>query len=76
MDLTKFDIRVVPGYESWLEAQIRQLSVEALKANALTCNACGEIAGTYIIEYDQQIFRLPGEETFAFLQFIVTNSAA
>lgn len=73
MDLCKFDLKVVPGYESWLEEQIRLLSVQALSLNALTCNACGEIAGTYIIEYDQQTFRLPGEEAYAFLQFIVSQ---
>ncbi len=71
MNLTKFDLKVVPGYEEWLAAKIRQLSIEALKQQTLTCNACGEIAGTYIIEYDGQTFRLPGEETLAFLAFVV-----
>ncbi|MEM9008353.1 MAG: hypothetical protein AAGE59_33195 [Cyanobacteria bacterium P01_F01_bin.86] len=73
MNLTKFDLKVVPGYESWLEEQIRQLSVEALKAGTLTCTACGEVAGSYIIEYDEQAFRLPGEEAYTFLCFIVGN---
>ncbi|MBE7386130.1 MAG: hypothetical protein F6J95_032670 [Leptolyngbya sp. SIO1E4] len=71
MDLCKFDLKVVPGYEPWLEEQIRQLSIQALQANTLTCNTCGEVAGTYIIEYDGQTFRLPGEETYTFLSFIV-----
>ncbi len=73
MDLTKFDLKVVPGYESWLTDQIRQLSVEALKTNTLTCTACGEVEGAYIIEYDGQAFRLPGEETYTFLCFIIGN---
>ncbi|MEL6382420.1 MAG: hypothetical protein AAFQ89_08100 [Cyanobacteria bacterium J06626_18] len=74
MNLTQFDLKVVPGYESWLEEQIRQLSVEALKTNTLTCTACGEVAGSYIIEYDGQSFRLPSEETYVFLSFIVGNA--
>ena len=73
MNLTKFDLKVVPGYEAWLAAKIRQLSVEALEQKTLTCNACGEIAGTYIVEYDGQTFRLPGEEALAFLEFIVSH---
>ncbi|MEL6398261.1 MAG: hypothetical protein AAFR26_04145 [Cyanobacteria bacterium J06626_4] len=73
MDLTKFDLKVVPGYEDWLAAQVRQLSIAALKTSTLTCNACGEVSGSYIIEYDGQRFRLPGEETLAFLQFVVTG---
>lgn len=75
MNLTKFDLKVVPGYEEWLAAKIRQLSVEALTQQTLTCNACGEIAGTYIIEYEGQTFRLPGEEALAFLAFIAAPSA-
>jgi hypothetical protein len=71
MDLLKFELKLVPGYEDWLTAQIRQLSIEALKTQTLTCNACGEIAGTYIIDYDGQTFRLPGEEAYAFLSFII-----
>ncbi|MEM6521192.1 MAG: hypothetical protein AAF722_17875 [Cyanobacteria bacterium P01_C01_bin.70] len=71
MNLTKFDLKVVPGYETWLTEHIRQLSLTALAAGTLTCNACGEVAGTYIIEYDGQTFRLPGEEALAFLTFIV-----
>lgn len=73
MDLLKFELKVIPGYESWLEEQIRQLSVEVLEIQALTCTACGEISGTYIIDYDGQTFRLPGEEAYAFLRFIVRH---
>lgn len=74
MALSTFDITAVPGYSPWLEAQIRQLSIDALNANALTCNACGEIAGTYIIEYGGETFRLGGEETYAFLHFVTEQS--
>ncbi|MGF1457417.1 MAG: hypothetical protein ACFBSG_00160 [Leptolyngbyaceae cyanobacterium] len=70
MELNKFDLKVLPGYEPWLEAKIRELSLAVLDTNTLTCNACGEIKGTYIIEYDGQTFRLPGAETLAFLAFI------
>jgi len=74
MNLTQFDLNVIPGYRPWLEEQIRQLSIQALSANALTCNACGEIAGTYIIEYQGQTFRLPAAEAYALLQFVVGDS--
>ncbi|PSN12439.1 hypothetical protein C7293_20160 [filamentous cyanobacterium CCT1] len=73
MNLTQFDLKTVDGYQSWLEDKIRQLSVTALSSNTLTCHACGEIAGTYIIEYQGQTFRLPGEEALAFLEFITVN---
>lgn len=71
MSLSTFDLKAITGYVPWLEEQIRQLSVEALSAHALTCNACGEITGTYIIEYQGETFRLGGEETYAFLSFLV-----
>lgn len=76
MDLSAFDLDSVPGYKPWLTEQIRQLSIDALKTNTLTCNACGEIAGTYIVEFEGKAFRLPGEEAYAFLQFITTGSEA
>jgi hypothetical protein len=74
MKLITFDLKAVPGYEEWLSTKIRQLSVEALAQQALTCNACGEVAGTYIIEYDGQTFRLSGEEALTFLSFILELS--
>ncbi len=74
MDLNKFELKLLPGYDEWIAAKIRALSVEALRLEAVTCNACGEIVGTYIIEYDGQTFRLPGEEALAFLAYIVESS--
>ena len=74
MNLAQFDLKAVPGYQPWLEEQVRRLSVAALSASALTCNACGEVAGTYIVEYQNQTFRLAGEEALAFLEFILSGA--
>ena len=76
MNLNKFELKLLPGYDEWIAAKIRSLSVEALSLKAVTCNACGEIVGTYIIEYDGQTFRLSGEEALTFLAYIIESSQA
>lgn len=76
MNLQKFDLKVVPGYEEWLTEEIQKLSIIALKTQTLTCNACGEVLGTYIVEYGGDTFRLPGEEAYTFLKFIVRDDSA
>ncbi|XGV94743.1 MAG: hypothetical protein ACAF41_18595 [Leptolyngbya sp. BL-A-14] len=58
------------AFEDWLKAQIQQLSVDTLKSEALTCTACGEVLGTYIIDYKGQRFRYSIEQAYAFLKFI------
>ncbi|MFB2835106.1 hypothetical protein [Floridanema evergladense] len=60
-------------FQDWLKAQILQLSVDTLKSNAVTCTACGEVLGTYIIDYRGERFRLSLEETYSFLKFIQEN---
>jgi len=60
-------------FQDWLKAQILQLSVDTLKLNAVTCHACGEVLGTYIIDYKGDRFRLSLEEAYAFLKFIQEN---
>ena len=64
---------ITDALKDWLEAQILQLSVDTLKLNAVTCTACGEVLGTYIIDYKGERFRLPLEQTYAFLKFIQEN---
>jgi hypothetical protein len=64
---------ITQAFQDWLKAQILQLSVDTLKSNAVTCTACGEILGTYIIDYNGDRFRLPLEQTYAFLKFIQEN---
>ena len=61
---------ITEAFQDWLKAQILQLSVDTLKSNAVTCTACGEVLGTYIIDYNDNRFRLPLEQTYAFLKFI------
>lgn len=61
------------AFQDWLKAQILQLSVDTLKFQAITCTACGEVLGTYIIDYKGERFRLPLEQIYAFLKFIQEN---
>ena len=58
------------AFEDWLKAQIQQLSVDTSKSEAMTCTACGEALGTYIIDYKSERFRYSTEQTDAFLKFI------
>ncbi len=72
---------ITAAFEDWLKAQILQLSVDTLKSNAVTCTACGEVLGTYIIDYkgvgeasrNETRFRLSLEQAYAFLKFIQEN---
>jgi hypothetical protein len=73
MNLSQFNLTHLSGYRPWLEDKIRQLSVAALSENAITCTACGEVLGAYIIEYGGKTFRLSAEETLALLQFVATD---
>ncbi len=64
---------ITEAFQEWLKAQILQLSVDTLKSNAVTCTACGEVLGTYIVDYQGERFRLSMEEAYAFLKFIQEN---
>jgi hypothetical protein len=63
-------------FEAWLMAQVRALSVDALRVGIATCTACGEIQGDYIIEFKGKKLRYPLHTTYAFLQFILASSNA
>jgi hypothetical protein len=64
------DSSIEATFETWLKNQILQLSVDNLKSKAVTCTACGEVLGTYIIEYQGKRFRYSPAEAYAFLKFI------
>jgi hypothetical protein len=64
---------VMTAFEAWMQAQILQLSVDTLKLEAVTCTACGEILGTYIIDYRGDRYRYPMSRTYAFLKFIADS---
>ena len=64
---------ITEAFQDWLKTQILQLSVDTLKLNAVTCTACGEVLGTYIIDHKGERFRLSLEQTYAFLKFIQEN---
>lgn len=70
MTLSTSDSSVETAFESWLKVQILQLSVDTLKSKAITCTACGEVLGTYIIEYQGCQFRYSPAEAYAFLKFV------
>ncbi|MBD2021910.1 hypothetical protein H6F43_17150 [Leptolyngbya sp. FACHB-36] len=70
MTLSNPDPATITAFEEWMKAQIAQLSVETLKSEAITCTACGEVSGTYIIDYKGDRFRFPTDRAYAFLKFI------
>lgn len=69
----ELDSSLSDTFTAWLEEQIRNLSVETLKSDTITCTACGEIAGSYIIDYHGTTYRLPADKTYAFLQFVAAQ---
>ncbi|MDX2229683.1 MAG: hypothetical protein NW220_08600 [Leptolyngbyaceae cyanobacterium bins.349] len=66
---------IEPAFEAWLKEQILQLSVDTLQS-AVTCTACGEILGTYIIEYQGNRFRYPLDKAYAFLKFVEATQSS
>ena len=60
-------------FNQWVEEQIRHLSVETLKSDTITCTACGEIEGSYIIDYHGTTYRFPADKAYAFLQFVASK---
>lgn len=58
------------AFESWLKSEILRLSVDTLKSEAFTCTACGEVLGTYIIDYKGTQMRFPADRTYAFLKYL------
>ncbi|MGB2925651.1 MAG: hypothetical protein WBB82_10145 [Limnothrix sp.] len=63
-----------PKFEAWLEQQILSLSVDALNEKVLTCTACGQVKGDYIIEYQGKSMRFDAGKTYGFLQYILAQS--
>jgi hypothetical protein len=76
MTQTEFDLTTLDGYTNWLSTEIPRLGSQAQATTSIICNACGKVLGTYIFEYDGKTFRLPREEAFAFLTFIVSQGKA
>lgn len=61
-------------FDRWLEQQILKLSVDALSRNVLTCTACPQVIGDYIIEYRGESLRLPAPKAYAFLRYVMATS--
>jgi hypothetical protein len=70
MTLSSSDSSIETAFDLWLKTQILQLSVDTLKSEAITCTACGEVLGTYIVEYQGNRFRYSPAEAYAFLKFV------
>jgi hypothetical protein len=68
------DATTVEQFEAWLKTEILKLSVDTLKEQAVTCTACGEVLGTYIIDYKGERLRFSAERTYAFLKFLLESS--
>ncbi|MEL6224401.1 MAG: hypothetical protein AAFQ57_04225 [Cyanobacteria bacterium J06626_14] len=70
---SELDSPLSDTFTQWLEEQIRALSVETLSSDTITCTACGEIAGSYIIDYHGTTYRFPAPQAYAFLQFVASQ---
>lgn len=62
-------------FDSWLEQQILTLSVDALSQEVLTCTACPQVVGDYIIEYQGESFRFKAPKAYAFLQYVINQTS-
>ncbi|MGB3612365.1 MAG: hypothetical protein WBA10_01135 [Elainellaceae cyanobacterium] len=62
---------LIQDFEAWLSQQILTLSVDALSKEAMTCTACPEVMGDYIIEYQGETLRMPTGQAYAFLRYIL-----
>jgi hypothetical protein len=73
--VNKFDSTqtLAAAFDSWIAEQIEKLSVDALSSEVLTCTACAETSGEYVIEYQGETFRYPPEKTYAFLKFVTEH---
>ncbi|MGF1515423.1 MAG: hypothetical protein ACFB5Z_17220 [Elainellaceae cyanobacterium] len=65
------DLPLMQDFESWLSQQILKLSVDALSKEAITCTACPEVMGDYIIEYEGKKLRMPTGKAYAFLRYVL-----
>jgi hypothetical protein len=71
---TSLDPTLADAFDTWMKAEILKLSVDTLKSQAVTCTACGEVLGTYIIDYKGTPMRLSAEQTYAFLKFLLAQA--
>lgn len=73
-DVSDLSPSIRSDLKSWLEQEIQRLSVETLSSDVVTCTACGEVQGDYIIDYQGKSMRLPSAEAYAFLKFVDNRS--
>lgn len=74
MDNTASSTALIQALDHWLHEQIRPLSVAMLKDAVMTCTACGDVTGEYIVEYQGDTLRLPASDTYALLKFVAATT--
>ncbi|OKH14184.1 hypothetical protein [[Limnothrix rosea] IAM M-220] len=60
-----------PQFDEWLQREILRLSVDTLNKKAITCTACGEIRGDYIVDFQGETYRFDTPKTYAFLTYVL-----
>ncbi len=73
-DVSELSLPIRSDFKHWLEKEIQRLSVETLSSDVVTCTACGEVRGDYIIDFQGKSFRMPAGEAYAFLMFVDSQS--
>ncbi|MEM9568629.1 MAG: hypothetical protein AAF974_10015 [Cyanobacteria bacterium P01_E01_bin.34] len=73
-DVSELSPPIQSDFKHWLEKEIQRLSIDTLRSDVVTCTACGEVQGDYIIDYQGKSFRMPATETYAFLKFVDSQS--
>ena len=72
-DVTNLPAPLRSDFNAWLEAEIQRLSLDALPSDVVTCTACGEMLGSYIVEHQGTSLRLSAMEAYSFLEFMVSR---
>lgn len=67
---------LLQALEPWLQSQILTLSVDALSKSMLTCTACPQVMGDYIVEYQGESLRLPAAATYALLRYVLEDTSS
>lgn len=67
--------QLMTAFDEWMNTQISHLSLSATQLSNLTCTACNEILGMYIIDYQGDRFHYSAFRTYAFLKFILEEQS-
>lgn len=73
--LTHIEPAVFGQFDQWITQRIRQLSVGTMTSGLITCTACGEVEGDYILAYKGETFRFDTVTTYAILQLMLEKKS-